>query len=71
MTLIPELGAERIVLPHVDVINTLGRRIAGEFHDRSIGPLNITIAGDMAGLQILGCGLRELGSKVRPGTQGG
>ena len=56
---IPELGAERIVLPHVNMVETLGR-IAGEFHDGAVGTGNIAVAGDPAGLKMLRDGVGDL-----------
>jgi hypothetical protein len=41
MLLVPELRAERIVLPHVDVIETLGRMVAGVFDERVIRAFEI------------------------------
>src|SRR5947199_75900 len=44
MLLVPELGAERIVLEHVHVVEALGRMVARVFHQRVVGPAHVAEA---------------------------
>jgi hypothetical protein len=60
MLLIPDLRAERIILEHMDVVETLGRMVPRVFDQRVVGALHVAEAPATRRLDALRLGLGDL-----------